>query len=348
MREMRLLRCLVLGAVCFLLATPALGWPATAAGPSPTSAPSQRALVQPKGVALRPFAEYWGGNRAGMNADMRDLKNGGVTWVRIDLRHTSSPNPHFDAAIASARAHGIRVLVTAHKPSPHRDLGSSADRRRYRTWLASMVNRYKYHVRHWEIMNEPNLRIEWNIDHSIDSDQTAYVASVKRYLTLLRDAHGVIRANDPTARILFGGLSEWRVERFLDVIRSTDAHRYFDVMSFHPYGRNPDRVLRRFNAVKAQMQLTAGYAAKPIWVTETGFNTSWSNKAGYVASETTKADYLRQVAIKLHRAGARLPMFWYTLHENKASPGYGLTIRDKSTGSVRYLPAYRAYRDLVY
>jgi hypothetical protein len=335
-------------AISLLLATSALGRPATATSPSSTTTARQRAVVQPKGVAVRPFAEYWGSDRAGMDADMQDLKNGGVTWVRLDLYPTSSPNPHFDAAIASAKAHGIRVLVTVHKPSPYNDLGTRAERRYYRTWLAAMVNRYKYHVRHWEIQNEPNLHYEWNINESTGSSQTAYEASVKRYLVVLRYAFGVIRANDPGARVFFGGLSEWTVERFLDVVLTTDAYRYFDVMSFHPYGRTPDRLERRFNAVKSKMQLNANYAAKAIWVTETGFNTSWSNRVGYVASETTKADYLRDSLIRLRRAGARLPIFWYTLHEDTSEPGFGLTIRDKGSRSVQHLPAYGAYRDLVY
>jgi hypothetical protein len=337
-------------AVGLLLATSvsALAWPATATSGSSSTTAAQRAVVQPKGVSLRPFAEYWGRDRAGMDADMRDLRNAGITWARIDLYYTSSPNPAFDAAIASAKAHGVRVLVTVHKSAPLKDVGTRADRGVYRTWLAAMVKRYKYHVRHWEIQNEPNLRYEWTIDSSATSDQTVYETSVKRYLTVLRDAFGVIRANEPGARVLFGGLSEWRVERYLDVVLTTDAYRYFDVMSFHPYGRTPDRLVRRFDAVKNKLASNPGYATKAIWVTETGFNTTWTNKVGYVGSETTKADYLRRSLVRLRQAGARLPIFWYTLHENKPSSGYGLTLRDRSTGSVQYLPAYAAYRDLVF
>ena len=311
--------------------------------PIPTPPPAQA-----KGVVLRSFVEYWGGNRAGMDADLTDLKNGGVTWARFDLNYTSSRNPSLDAAIESAKAHGIKVLVTVRKPWPDKDLGTQGDRDYYKSWLASKVNRYKYYVKHWEIQNEPNLHYEWNIDESTGSDQASYVASVQRYLAVLQDAHGVIKANDPDATVLFGGLSEWTVERYMDVVVTTDAFRYFDIMSFHPYGYNPDRVLSRFNSFKSKMNLTADYAPKPIWVSETGFNTSWNNKAGFVTTETTKADYLKQSSVKLYLAGAQLPLFWYTLHENDTSPGYGLTVRNKTSGSVQYLPAYYAYRDLVY
>ncbi len=300
-----------------------------------------------KGASLRPFPEYWGSNRAGMDSDMNDLRAAGVTWARFDLQYTDPPNPNFDAAVESAKAAGVSLLITVRKPWPTHDLGTQADRDFYKAWLANMVQRYGHHVKHWEIQNEPNLHYEWNIDESTTSDQTQYEASVKRYLTVLQDAYGVIKANDPTATVLFGGLSEWRVERYMDVVLTTDAYRYFDVMSFHPYGSTPDRVLARYTAFTSKMSAKPEYAAKPIWVTETGFNTSWDNKAGFVTSETTKADYLRQTLPRLHSAGAKLPIFWYTLHENDSSPGYGLTVKDRSTLRTTYLPAYTAYRDLV-
>jgi hypothetical protein len=209
-----------------------------------------------------------------------------------------------------------------------------------------MVNRYKYWVKHWQIHNEPNLHYEWNIDEATGSNQTSYAASVRRYVEHLKDAYEVVKANDPAATVLFGGLSEWRVERYMDVLVTTDAYRYFDVMAFHPYGYNPDRALSRFNSFESKMNLNPNFEVKPIRVTEMGFNTSWSNKAGFVTSEQTKADYLGQTLPRLRDAGAQPPIFWYTLHENDSAPGYGLTIKDKATLRTQYLPAYYRYRDL--
>ena len=113
---------------------------------------------------MRPFAQYWGSNRAGMDSDFADMKAGGITWARIDLFNTSPPDPNFDYAVQSAKAHGINLLVTVHKTPPETDLGTDADRAVYRTWLGQMVDRYKYHVKYWAIHNEPNLHYEWNID----------------------------------------------------------------------------------------------------------------------------------------------------------------------------------------
>jgi len=320
---------------------------------TPTASPSPAPTVTSvspggKGVALRPFVQYWGSNRAGMDSDFADMKAGGITWARIDLFNTPSPDPNFDYAVQSAKAHGINLLVTVHKTPPETDLGTDADRAVYRTWLGQMVDRYKYHVKYWAIHNEPNLHYEWNIDDNAGSNQTAYEASVARYVQHLRDGYETVKAKDPSALVLFAGLSEWTVERYMDALIKTDAYRYFDIIPFHPYGYNPDRVLSRFNSFKGKLNLNSNYSRKPIWVTEIGFNTSWSNKAGYVTSEQTKASYLAQTLPRLKAAGAQLPIFWYTLHESEDVGGFALERKNKTTLQTTYLPAYYTYRDLVY
>jgi hypothetical protein len=312
------------------------------------SAPPPPPPGNTKGVSMTPFAEFWGSNVEGMRSDFADMVAGGIGWARIDLRWTSAPNPAFDAAVQAAKDRDIQLVAVVFKPWPWSDLGTDTQRATFRTWFAEMVNRHKHYIKHWEIHNEPNLHYEWNIDESTGSDQTQYADGVRRYVTHLRDAYETVKANDPGATVLFGGLSEWTVERYMDVLVTTDAYRYFDVMAFHPYGWSADRVLSRFNSFKAKMAANANYAAKPIWITEFGFNTSWTNKPGYSTSEQQKADSLVQSAKLLYGAGARLPLFAYTLHENSAEPGFGLTAKDPSTLQTTYFPAFYGYRDLVY
>ena len=134
----------------------------------------------------------------------------------------------------------------------------------------------------------------------------------------------------------------------MDILLTTDAHRYFDVMSFHPYGSTPDRTAGRFTSFLSKMRLNTNYATKPIWVTETGYNTSWSNKGAFVMSEQQKADYLVSTARQLYALGVALPLFVYTLHENETSPEYGLTSKDPVTLRTTYFPAFYAYRDLAF
>ena len=190
------------------------------------------------------------------------------------------------------------------------------------------------------IHNEPNLHYEWNINEANGSSQTAYRASVLRYVDHLRDGYETVKAIDPGAKVLFAGLSEWTVERYMDVLVTTDAYRFFDAMPFHPVRIQSGPRAEPVQLVQGQDELNANYAAKPIWVTEIGFNTSWSNKAGYVTSEQTKASYLTQTLPRLQAAGAQLPIFWYTLHENEEVGGFALTRKNKTTLGTQYLPAY--------
>jgi hypothetical protein len=308
----------------------------------PVAAPSSPLM---KGIALSQVHEYWGRNARGIASDMQDVKAAGAGWIRMDLEPGAEARATLDLAVNRARARGIRVLVVLRKPPPAKDLGTMRDRIAFRAFVRSTVNRYKGWVKHWEILDEPDLPRQWNIDHSVGSDQHAYQASVNRYVTLLHEAYRTIKATDRSATVLFGGLSEWRVERYLDALVKTPAYRFFDVMSLHPYGRTPAKVLDRFHAVRSRMRSTPAYAAKPIWVTEMGYNTSWTGKVGYVPTEALKAAYLPITMRRLRAAGARGPIFWYTLHQKSAtSTGYALTLKDKATLTTRRLPAFYAFR----
>ena len=96
------------------------------------------------------------------------------------------------------------------------------------------------------------------------------------------------------------------------------------------------------------MRSVGAYASKPIWVTEWGYNTSWTNKGGYVKTEALKARYLPVTIRKLRAAGASGPCFWYTLHENHPdSRGFGLTLKNKKTLKTTRLPAFTAFRNFT-
>jgi hypothetical protein len=300
-----------------------------------------------KGVALYDFLEFWGDDAAGMRTAFGELHAAGVTWARLHLAYGPRASTRLAAAASAAKAHGIRLVVVLHKPPPFKDLGTPADRAAYRAWVAVTVRRFKASVHYWEIMGEPNLRYTWNIDNRKGSNQTAYAASVRRYVTLLKDGYTTIKRTDPGAVVLFGGLSESTVERYLDVLLTTDAYRYFDIMSFHPYGRTPDLVMSRFAAMRAKMRSRPGYASKPLWMTEFGFNTSWTYKPGFVTSEALKGQYLTQSMKRLSAGGAAAPVFGFTLNgNNHLNPGFGLITMDKSARKPHRLPAFTALRNL--
>ena len=76
-------------------------------------------------------------------------------------------------------------------------------------------------------------------------------------------------------------------------------------------------------------------------MTEFGFNTSWSNKPGFVTSEALKAQYLTQSMKRLSAAGAAAPVFGFTLNgNNHLNPGFGLITMDKRARKPHRLPAF--------
>ena len=321
----------------------------TAATPSPTGSTTpypSPATASGKAVSLYDFIEFWGDNAAGMEADFNELEAAGATWARLRLASSPAAADRFGSVVAAAQRHHIQLVVILEKPAPLLDLGSPADQHAYRSWVAQIVRRYQGSVHYWEILSEPNLRYTWKIDSNHGSDPQAYLTAVRRYVTLLKQGFETVKATDPTATVLFGGLSEAKVERYMRVLVTTDAWRYFDIMDFHAYGQTPADVLSRYRSFRRSMRSHPAWAAKPIWV-EFGFNSSWSDKGGYSETEGQKARNFVKATKLVSAAGAQGPIFWFTLHGNNPdSPGYGLITRDSQDLSRRRLKAFYALRDM--
>ena len=312
-----------------------------------STTPLRAAVARPaKGLSMQKLIEFWGANARGINSEFADMQAAGATWARVSLPYGAAGSAGMARVVSAARAHHVRGIVVLGKPGNQKDIGTPANRAAYRSWVTGTVRRFKASVKYWEVLNEPNLRSSWAIDNRPGSNQVAYAAAVRRYVTLLADGYRTIKAADRTAVVLFGGLSESTVERYLGVLLTTSAWRYFDVMSFHPFGRTPALVTARYTAFSTRLHARPLYARKPIWVTEVGYNTSWTNKGGYVPNEALKARYLTDSMRRLY-ASTRRPVLWHTLHgANPANAGYGLETKNKATLAVRRLPAFAAFRAL--
>lgn len=305
--------------------------------------------VDQKGVTwqIEPMWGQWPDtNWTAVAQDAADIHNANITWARVEL-HQDYPFAYFDKVVQLANQYHIHLLVLVYKSDPENDLGTQAQRDAYKGWLAQAVSRYKNDVDYWEIQNEENGGDNWNIDATPGSDQGQYDDSVGRFVQLMHDSYETIHANNPDARVLFGGLSDYHAERYIDSMIQHNAYLYMDIMAFHPYASTPKEVVAELNMLQRKMATQPGFASKPIWVTEIGFHTEaeWTNNPGYVSAEAKKAQDLVQT-IQLLRANGVQLTFWYTLHESSNVNGYGLTRRDPSTLATTYLPAYDAYKAL--
>jgi len=114
-------------------------------------------------------------------------------------------------------------------------------------------------IRYWEIWNEPDLDQFW-------------LGGVEEYYRLLEVGYKTIKAADPEATVLLGGLAFYEkptwLSKLLDLIGSDPARSYFDVLSFHYYWAV---YTGEYWMAQARAILDAhNLQHVPIWITESG------------------------------------------------------------------------------
>lgn len=183
--------------------------------------------------------------------------------------------------------------------------------------LGLLAARYAHHPHvAYETWNEPNSRAFWN---------TGRKKNAWQYVPLLRSAYARIKAADPDATVLAGGIlfSDFA---YLRDMYAAGAKGHFDALALHPYNHDhppdwsePRQEHLSFNVgVPEIIKIMAehGDAAKPVWITEVG----WSTQN---VTEETRAAYYRR-ALELVRGWPQVTVFCaYTLNEAQFA-GFGL------------------------
>jgi len=257
----------------------------------------------------------------------------GIRWVRGDLTwEVAQPEPDrwawgrydrmFDEAVRDDKrviallAYGAR-WANAQPPSPR---GSAHfppdDPSDFADFAAAAVTRYRDRVSVWEVWNEPNSARFWQ--PTLQGDPAAYG-------TLLRATYLAIKAADPQATVLFGGLfyhDQVLTSAAPDFLAAAhEAHPdladFYDGVAVHPYDLYPPRrgpesedqgsvpledMLARVRKVLGRW----GAGDRDLWVTEFG----WPDFSG--VSEASQAAYLAQATLLMAAQGVRAAC-WYTL-----------------------------------
>ena len=269
----------------------------------------------------------WGTSPTVVDRTVVEMKRAGVRWARMNASWSwLEPNGEgkldkraliqLDYAVWRVREAGIGVLMpisdgvpywASGDPSRRSDAGGNhwnihwrprepAD---YAAFAGRLVERYAPRGVHaFEVWSEPNLDRFW----PSGPDAGDYVA-------LLRPAAHAIRAADPRATVVLGGLSG-NDHRFLGRLYDAGARPYFDVAAVHPYTgavdptlcwRQPETGELATDAFCAVEQARAtmvanGDARKRIWLTEFG----WSTYHGpHGVSEARQATLLRKALVKI-------------------------------------------------
>ncbi len=158
-------------------------------------------------------------------------------------------------------------------------------------FVAAVAARYRGRVRHYQVWNEPNGNEEWGLR---DVDPEAFT-------DLLCVAYRRIKAADPDAVVLAGALTPTVANDgrhmndliYLERMYAAGAGACFDVMSAQGYGLwsgptdqrlRPTVINYPHNLYLRDIMTRHGDAAKPIWISEMGWN---------VAPEGVRPDFGR-------------------------------------------------------
>jgi hypothetical protein len=233
---------------------------------------------------------------------------GYVNWATVELAPGTFRWVDPDNVVKALGDQEIKILMRVHgTPAWARPEDSSythppdnvAD---FAQFMTALATRYKGRVAAYEIWNEPNLHYEWG---NFTPDPAAYTE-------LLKAASTAVKAVDPDAMIISGGLATtgdgsptaYGDLDFLQGMYDAGAAGHFDALGSHPYtfGNPPDEIdpwglsLARVEDQR-QIMLDNGDTGTPIWITELGWalDTSW-NLGEHKKHTVTEAEQARFLA----------------------------------------------------
>lgn len=245
------------------------------AGCGPASAVDRRDTANPFGVLdFLPWDHEWNNHHYGgdqVEKSVALMKEAGVGFVRMDfLWNDIEPArgkfdfEKYDRIVASLDRAGIKILgllnYNAGWAAPN--WNDAPDPELFSNYAEKVVRRYKKSVKYWEIWNEPDFAVYWTPQDEM-----------KSYVGLLKTVYPRIKKEDPTARVVLGGLSQ-NIPFQLKRVYAHGGGPFFDTVSIHPFSdpSRPERVdhLRNIYLATRKVMEANDDTAKGIWITELG------------------------------------------------------------------------------
>jgi hypothetical protein len=265
------------------------------------------------------------------------MKAIGITSVRVDadwgmVQATGAGTfnwTRLDQVVKSARAAGMLVdLIIDGCPRWAALAGTSGDSSpqpasstQYARWAADVAARYAPEgVNTFEIWNEPNSALFWQPK----PNPSAYTAD-------LVAAHSAIKAVDPSAFVISGGLAPTVTKNdnisaidFLKAMYTDGAKGNFDALGYHAYsfpelpdtyGSGWSQMAQTSPSLRSVM-IRSGDGNKPIWVTEFGAPSGGPNGVG----ETAQATALTQAVANVKATAWIGALYVYTWEDAGIDP----------------------------
>ncbi|MEW6554525.1 MAG: beta-galactosidase [Actinomycetota bacterium] len=319
-----------------------------AAGPGTGTAIVSSSLSERFGVASSHIKLF---GAADIEAELDAMADAGITWLRCDFAWSdlepSEGSWNFagaDRVVAEALERGINVLgILGTSPAwangGHEWNWPPTDIDAWKDYVSVVCSRYAGRVSAWEVWNEQNIDLFWQPAPDADA-----------YVALLAAASPEIRAADPGARIVMGGVAGLGPSD-LDAYLSRGAADYIDALAYHPYattigveGQPEEDLLRPKEGLCRDLVdfvhwLVAQHTSKDleIWITEVGWTTCAQSPPG--VDEDTQGAYMLRTMINYAVTDVDR-VIWYNLRDSWENEWdrYGLLGLDFSPK-----PAYGCY-----
>ena len=242
-----------------------------------------------------------------------------IPWAGIQPTKTTYEWQYIDRIVnaATARNMGILGMVNSTPAWAAKNgikySGQPSSSTAFGNFVDQVARRYKGKISAYEIWNEQN------------SYKFFTPVSASAYTSLLKAAYTRIKAVDPSALVIVGGLSSnltygsltLAPDDFLRKMYAAGAGKYFDAVAYHPYhykmmfstgGWHPDSPINQLTRLR-QLMVSKGDGHKLIWATEYG-------QASTFVSEENQAAFLRDMLTTWRTLGYAGPAFVYTTRDS--------------------------------
>ncbi len=283
------------------------------------------------------------------------MKEAGIGFVRMDfLWQDIEPEKgkfdfkKYDELTGILAKHDLRILALLNYNTDwsSKVWNAAPDRALFVGYVRKVVHRYKKKVKYWELWNEPDDRLYWQPQDYM-----------KAYTLLLKDVTAAIKQEDPTAKVVLGGMAKF-IPQSLKHVYQNGGKDSFDIVNCHPF-QDP-RTAEALNQLRGaylgmrKVMEAYGDGEKDLWFTELGSPGVAAGKRPYTGwwlgpnpSEDLQARWLTKVYTKALEWPGVKKIFWAFFRDldgffDTGVNDFGLVRHDFSKK-----PSYDAYRKVT-
>ncbi len=299
------------------------------------------------------------------------MRRGGIRTYRVPLGwSTAYPNPSsfnwqpFDRQVEGAAAAGLTVLPVLYSmprwlgPSPLTlPVNTPLERGIWEIFLQHAVKRYGPHGEFWATHRSlPYVPIHawqiWNEENGVWYTQPVSVAN---YAKLLKISSRALRAADPKAKVVIGGLyghpdptgGALSASDFLaQLYQVRGIKSAFDVVGLHPYAWDTPAMRSQIIEIRSLMR-REGDARTPLWLDEFGWGSG--NRYSFDKGLEGQKDELisaYEMLITHQRAWRIGRTYWFSWEDDPPPTCYYCSTSGLFTVNLTPKPAWYGYVEM--